>query len=37
MRFYGAPDYAVTADGGDFTVHLIVGLDPENRMYLLGL
>lgn len=22
-RFYGASDYAVTADGGDFTVHLV--------------
>jgi hypothetical protein len=24
-----------TADGGDYTVHFIVGLDPEGRMYLL--
>ena len=37
MRVYGASDYAVTADGGDFTVHLVVGLDPEGRMYLLDL
>jgi hypothetical protein len=28
-------DYAVTADGGDYTVHLMVGIDPEGRMYLL--
>jgi len=34
---YGASDYAVTADGGDYTVHLVVGLDPEGRMYLLDL
>jgi hypothetical protein len=35
MRIYGGSDYAVTADGGDYTVHLVVGLDPEGRMYLL--
>lgn len=34
---YGASDYAVTADGGDYTVHVIVGIDPEGRMYLLDL
>jgi predicted phage terminase large subunit-like protein len=37
MRIYGGSDYAVTADGGDYTVHLVVGLDPEGRMYLLDL
>lgn len=37
MRVYGASDYAVTADGGDYTVHVVVGLDPEGRMYLLDL
>lgn len=37
LRIYGASDYAVTADGGDFTVHVVVGLDPEGRMYLLDL
>lgn len=37
MRLYGGSDYAVTADGGDFTVHAVVGLDPEGRMYLLDL
>jgi hypothetical protein len=30
MRVYGGSDYAVTADGGDFTVHVVVGIDPEN-------
>jgi predicted phage terminase large subunit-like protein len=35
MRIYGGSDYAVTADGGDYTVHFVVGLDPEGRMYLL--
>lgn len=37
MLIYGASDYAVTADGGDYTVHVVVGLDPEGRMYLLDL
>lgn len=37
MRVYGGSDYAVTMDGGDFTVHAVVGLDPEGRMYLLDL
>jgi predicted phage terminase large subunit-like protein len=37
MRVYGGSDYAVTADGGDYTVHLVVGLDPDGRMYLLDL
>jgi predicted phage terminase large subunit-like protein len=27
----------VTADGGDYTVHAVVGLDAEGRMYLLDL
>jgi len=34
MRIYGGSDYAVTADGGDYTVHLVVGIDPEAQMYL---
>src|SRR5262245_54745094 len=37
LAIYGASDYAVTADGGDFTVHVVVGVDPEGRMYLLDL
>jgi len=37
MRLYGGSDFAVTADGGDYTVHVVVGLDPESRMYLLDL
>lgn len=37
LRVYGGSDYAVTADGGDYTVHVVVGLDPEGRMYLLDL
>ncbi|GMB80532.1 phage terminase large subunit [Shinella zoogloeoides] len=37
MLVYGASDYAVTADGGDYTVHVVLGLDPDGRMYLLDL
>lgn len=37
MRIYGGSDYATTADGGDFTVHAVVGMDPEGRIYLLDL
>lgn len=34
MRTYAASDFAVTSSGGDFTVHLVVGLDPAGKMYL---
>ena len=37
MRVYGGSDYAVTGDGGDYTVHGVIGIDPDNRMYLLDL
>ncbi len=37
LRVYGGSDYAVTADGGDYTVHVVVGIDSEGRMYLLDL
>jgi predicted phage terminase large subunit-like protein len=37
LRIYGGSDYAVTADGGDYTVHAVIGLDPEERPYLLDL
>jgi hypothetical protein len=37
LRVYGASDYAVTADGGDYTVHIVVGVDPEWRIYVLDL
>ena len=37
MSIYGGSDYAVTKDGGDYTVHLVVGVDPEDRIYLLDL
>lgn len=37
LRIYGASDYAVTSNGGDYTVHGVIGVDPEGRMYLLDL
>lgn len=37
LHVYGASDYAVTADGGDFTVHVVVGIDREQRWYVLDL
>ena len=36
LKVYGASDYAVTVDG-DFTVHIVVGIDPQWRIYLLDL
>jgi predicted phage terminase large subunit-like protein len=37
FRCYGGSDFAVTAGGGDYTVHVIIGLDSRNRMYLLDM
>ena len=37
LQVYGGSDYAVTADGGDWTVHVVVGMDPDNRLWLLDL
>jgi predicted phage terminase large subunit-like protein len=37
MRTYGASDYAVTQDGGDYTVHVVVGVDYLNNLYLLDI
>src|SRR5262249_54749959 len=37
LRVYGASDYAVTADGGDYTVHAVVGIDPDGSMFLLDV
>jgi predicted phage terminase large subunit-like protein len=37
LNIYGASDYAVTSDGGDWTVHVIVGVDPDGRLYLLDM
>jgi predicted phage terminase large subunit-like protein len=37
LRVYGGSDYAVTADGGDYTVHAVVGLDPQGDPWLLDV
>ena len=37
MRIYGGSDYAVTADGGDYTVHAVLGLDFDGNPYLLDV
>jgi predicted phage terminase large subunit-like protein len=35
LRIYGGSDYAVTEGGGDYTVHIVLGLDYEEKLYLL--
>jgi predicted phage terminase large subunit-like protein len=37
LKVFGASDYAVTADGGDYTVHVVLGIDADGRLYLLDL
>ena len=37
MRIYGASDFAVTADAGDWTVHSVIGVDPEGKPHLVDL
>lgn len=37
LRVYGASDYAVTKRDGDFTVHIVVGVDASNRIWVLDL
>lgn len=37
LTVYGGSDYAVTSGGGDFTVHAVIGVDPEDRLYLLDV
>ena len=37
MRIYGASDYAVTESGGDYTVHLVVGMDSSGNLWVLDL
>jgi predicted phage terminase large subunit-like protein len=37
LRVYGGSDYAVTSDGGDWTVHVVLGIDHLNKMYLLDV
>lgn len=35
MRFYLSSDFATTDDGGDFTVHLVFGLDWQDQLWLV--
>jgi predicted phage terminase large subunit-like protein len=37
LRVYGASDYAVTSNGGDYTVHVVIGMDPSGRLHLLDV
>ena len=37
LNVYGGCDYAVTSNGGDYTVHVVIGVDPKSRMFLLDL
>jgi len=37
LRVYGGSDYAVTSSGGDYTVHAVLGLDPDGNPWLLDL
>lgn len=35
LHIYGTSDYAVTEDGGDFSVHRVWGVDPAGGLWLL--
>lgn len=37
MAIYGGSDYAVTTNGGDYTVHAVIGVASDGRMFLLDL
>lgn len=37
MAIYMGSDYAVTANGGDYTVHAVVGVAHDGKMYLVDL
>lgn len=37
LRMYGASDYAVTAKGGDYTVHAVCGVDPDDNLYVVDV
>jgi predicted phage terminase large subunit-like protein len=37
LRIYGASDYAVTEGDGDWTVHIVIGVDPDDNIYVLDL
>lgn len=35
LMIYGASDYAVTDDGGDYTEHGVIGVDPNDDIYII--
>jgi len=37
LHIYGASDYATTDEGGNYTVHVVAGVDPEHNVYILDL
>lgn len=37
MHIYGASDYAITENGGDYTVHIVAGLDGNDDVYIIDL
>lgn len=37
MSIYGGSDYAVSDGKGDYTAHVVVGVDSEDRLYLLDV
>lgn len=37
LRYYGASDYAVTAKGGDYTVHVVAGVDADDNLYIVDI
>ena len=37
LRVVMGSDYAVTARGGDYTVHAVMGVDADDRLYLLDV
>ncbi len=37
LKIYGASDYAVSKGKGDYTVHIVVGVDEQHRLFVLDL
>lgn len=37
LTYYGASDYAVTSAGGDYTVHMVAGVDADDNIYIVDM
>jgi predicted phage terminase large subunit-like protein len=37
LRVYGGSDYAVTDEGGDYTAHVVIGLDPDGNPWVIDV